>query len=341
MQFLDLSRLRFDLETIEDVQGLTFPNLKSLVLGKCTLPPVKLAIISRTFPELNSLVFRGSVLNIPETFLNNTFSNIIKLNLAYCRICDFDDLAQLSNFENLAELKLCNNPIGKIEYRSGFLKLKKINVEGTQLVDLVSASQLNIFPSLTEIRMGNTPLSQRLGEHLRKVLMAYLQKATKINGGYIDAKERANHERQFIRDFSEPGNLNEHVTNIEYIMKLLGFHLDEQELEVNKNIFQILLKTHGTVHKFAEVNLAPPTIANLIFETEDGRKEVKEVPLGWKVVNLKKLCQNLFNIPQAKQKLYYLDHELPIYGMELLRFDNKVLWTLKMKDNDVILVRVR
>ena len=59
------------------------------------------------------------------------------------------------------------------------------------------------------------------------------------------------------------------------------------------------------------------------------------------MLNLKKLCQNLFGIPEKQQKLYYLDSEVPILGMEMLRFDNKVLRTLKMKDNDVIVIRLK
>jgi hypothetical protein len=56
---------------------------------------------------------------------------------------------------------------------------------------------------------------------------------------------------------------------------------------------------------------------------------------------LKKLCKNLFGIPENQQKLYYLDAEVPTYGMEILRFENKVLSSLRMKDNDIIVVRIK
>ena len=263
------------------------------------------------------------------------------MNLAYCKIRNFQDIISLSTYPNLAELKLCNNPIETLEYNSGFLSLKKLNLEGTLLNNLSFVDILNQFPVLTEIRLGNTPLTTRLKDHMRKIMIAYLHKATKVNGGYVDAKERILHERQFIRDFSDPDDSKEHVSSSEYLLKLLGFHLEDSEVDSNKKKILMHLQNHGRVHKFAEVNLAPPTTANLIFETEDGRKETKEVPLGWKVLNLKKLCQNLFGIPEKQQKLYYLDSEVPILGMEMLRFDNKVLRTLKMKDNDVIVIRLK
>ena len=323
------------------MEGSAFQNLKALVFGKSNLPPEKLQVISSVFPDLYSLELRGSTLSVPHSFCNNSFGSIVKLNLSYCKISNFQDLSVLGVYENLSELKLCNNPISKLEFPSGFARLRKINIEGTKVSDLVSFYSLNFFPALTEIRAGNTPLAERLKDHLRKVLIAYLHKATKVNGGYVDPKERTLHERQFVRDFSDPSNPKEYASCAEYILSLVGFSIEPEETEVNAAVFQVHSKTYGTVHKFAEVSLAPPTTANLIFETEDGRKEVKEVPLGWKVSNLKKLCQGLFGIPQTLQKLYYLDAEVPMYGMELLRFDNKELRHLKMKDNDVITVRVK
>jgi Ubiquitin family len=270
-----------------------------------------------------------------------SFNNLIKLNLSNCKIKNFEDLGILSSHDRLAELKLCNNPIETIKYSEGFVSLKKINVEGTLIEDLVTIFNFRSFPCLTEIRVGNTPISARLKNHFRKILVSYLSKATKINGGTVDAKERTLHERQFIRDFSDPKNSSEHVNSNEYLYKLVGFHLKPSEQEINSYVFRSLYSIQGAVYKFAEINLAPPTTAKLIFETEDGRKESKEVPLGWKVLNLKKLCQNLFGIPETQQKLFYLDSEVPALGMEILRFDNRALRTFKMKDNDVILVRVK
>jgi hypothetical protein len=339
LAFLDISRLRFDLDSIQDLGE--FKSLKSLVLGRSNLPGEKLRTISRTFPELVSLELRGSVLDLTSTFLDSAFAKLIKLNLAFCKLNDFSELLSLAQYENLAELKLCNNPIRNLRYDNGFLKLKKMNLEGTGLADLASVFLMNQFPALSEIRLGNTPLGERLGNHFRKVLIAYLPRATKLNGGYVEIKERNVQERQFIRDFSDPNNSSAHVNDNEYLYKLIGFGLLPEEHSPNSQVFSKLLEKHGAVYKFAEISLAPPTTANLIFETEDGRKEQKEVPLGWTVSNLKKLCQGLFGIPEKQQKLYYLDTEVPAYGMEPLRFDNKLLRTLKMKNEDLIKVCIK
>jgi hypothetical protein len=202
LAFLDISRLRFDLDSIQDLGE--FKSLKSLVLGRSNLPGEKLRTISRTFPELVSLELRGSVLDLTSTFLDSAFAKLIKLNLAFCKLNDFSELLSLAQYENLAELKLCNNPIRNLRYDNGFLKLKKMNLEGTGLADLASVFLMNQFPALSEIRLGNTPLGERLGNHFRKVLIAYLPRATKLNGGYVEIKERNVQERQFIRDFSDP-----------------------------------------------------------------------------------------------------------------------------------------
>ena len=336
-----MSRLDIISDTIIDIESSIFNNLKSLVLCKSNFPPEKFEVINKNFPNLATLELRGSTINVPAVFSVPSFENLIKLNLAYCKIRNFQDIEALNSYSKLAELKLCNNPIETIEYHGGFLSLRKLNLEGTKLNNLSHVDNLNLFPALTEIRLGNNPLAKRLNNHLRKMMVSYLYKATKINGGIVDSKERTLHERQFIRDFSDPDNSNEHSNSSEYLGKLLGFQLEKTEIDINKRIYLSHLQAHGTVHKFAEVNLAPPTTANLIFETEDGRKETKEVPLGWKVVNLKKLCQGLFGIPENQQKLFYLDSEIPIIGMEILRFDNKVIRSIRMKDNDVIMVRVK
>ena len=249
------------------------------MLVKTNLSTEKLETISKTFPDISSLVLRGSVIT-PSLLFENSFKNVVKLNLAGCKIRNFSDLNGLGSYSSLTDLKLCSNPIDKIQYSGGFESLKKLNLEGTLINELVSVYNLNLFPVLTELRIAETPLVGRLKDHSRKILVCYFSKATKINGGLVDAKERSLHERQFIRDFSDPKNSREHVTKDEYISKLLGFSLESYEIETNQMIFNMLFNIHGIVQKFAEVNLAPPTSALLIFETDDGRKESKEVPLN-------------------------------------------------------------
>lgn len=317
-----------------------FKSVKNLVLGRCNIPAEKLKIVSKTFPDLVSLEFRGSLINLPETFTDGSFSTISKLNLAYCKIKDFSELEILSTYPSLSEIKLCNNPITSIHYPGGFMTLKKLNLEGTNINDLATLYLLNQFPILTEIRLGNTPLSSRAKSHLRKLLVSYLPRATKLNGGLVIEKERTSHERQFIRDFSDPNNSTSHSSDLEYLRKLIGFSLLEEEVTPNVEVFNRLFTLHGIVHKFAEISLAPPTKANLIFEVEDGRKELKTVPLNMTVGNLKKLCEKLFEIPTKSQKLLYLDSEVPMMGLELLRFENKLLRNYKMKDDDVIKIEI-
>ena len=317
-----------------------FKNVKNLVLGRCNISAEKLKIVSKTFPELVSLEFRGTLLNIPETFSDGSFSTISKLNLAYCKISDFSEMEALSSYPVLQEIKLCNNPVTSVNYAGGFMTLKKLNLEGTQINDLSTIYMLNQFPALTEVRFGNTPLSSRTKSHLRKLLVSYLPRATKLNGGIVNEKERTSHERQFVRDFSDQSNSASHSPDLEYLRKLVGFSLLEEELGPNIEVFNRLVVLHGIVHKFAEISLAPPTKANLIFEVEDGRKELKTVPLNMTVGNLKKLCEKLFDIPTKNQKLLYLDSEVPMMGLEMLRFENKLLRNYRMKDDDVIKVEI-
>ena len=231
MNFLDLSRIRLNPDTIKENPDAIFKNIKILALERLKIPVEKFEILSKTVPDLISIILRGSALEIPQVFARASFQSLIKLNLAYCKIKNFSELVPISLYPSLSELKLCNNPIAKIEYHGGFLCLKKLNMEGTPVYDLNSLNSLNFFPSLTEIRIGNTQLIDRLKDHSRKMIISYLNKATKVNGGYVDGKERIVHERQFVRDFSDPNNGSVQTVSEDYLMNLLGFKLDLEELK--------------------------------------------------------------------------------------------------------------
>ena len=58
-----------------------------------------------------------------------------------------------------------------------------------------------------------------------------------------------------------------------------------------------------------------------------------------KVKDLKHTCEAMFGIPAEQMKLFYGDHEmLAVMGLEVLRFENKTLGSVGMKDDDIIVV---
>ncbi|CAG9327182.1 TBCEL_2 [Blepharisma stoltei] len=339
LEFIDIGRLRLDPQSFADSDSV-FEKLKWLVMNRVNLGYQEMRIMSKTFPNIETLVLRASRIDFIEVF-RDCFQNVTRLNLGKCDIREFSQIEALSVMENLQELKLYNNPIAEIinvSHLDGFKKLKRLNLSFTQIRDLQSIYNLNSFPVLTELRINDSTFSERFKEHARKILINYLQNIEEINGSKVSVKERTTAERQFLRDFSDPADISRHV--MQPTKETLFEWLIPEEIPTNIQVFDKVHSKHGNVLKFAEVNLAPPTEALVHIRLEEGESQDHVVSLSWKVRDLKTLCERIYGIPKSEQKLFYGDHEVMEHlGFDLLRFDNQNLSALNLKDNDVILVR--
>lgn len=264
--------LRLDSNTFFE-SDISFNNVKSLIMNRANLGAREMGIISKVFPAVETLVLRGFRMDAMDLF-RDSFRRILKLNLGKSQIRDFSQIEILSTLENLQELKLYNNPlvsVPDVTNLEGFKSLRRLNLAATQIGDLNSISNLNTFPVLTELRIADANFSIRFKDHTRKLLISYLPNIEEINGSKATSKERATAERQFLRDFNDPYDISRHV--MQPTKDTLFEDLTPEEIPVNVQVFERLHIKHGSINKFAEINLAPPTEALIHFQTEEGEEK--------------------------------------------------------------------
>ena len=264
------------------------------------------------------------------------------VNLSNCGIMTWDDIDCLGNLPHLSILKLIQNPFSRVNPATGsqFQSLTQLNLEETGLNLLPELRNLSTYPSLLNLRIGNTPFAHRFQAHSRMMLLCYFPHLTHLNGAKIDSKEKFSAERNFVREFSAESGSDRHAgLEVPADSHPLVHLLLPEEMECNGMVFARLVSQHGQVLKFAEVSLAPPTEATLHLQTEEGEQATARLPLKAKVKDLKQTCEGLFGIPTTDMKLFYGDHEmLQVMGLEVLRFENKTLGSMGMKDDDIIVV---
>mmetsp|Transcript_29402 Transcript_29402/g.29137 ORF Transcript_29402/g.29137 Transcript_29402/m.29137 type:complete len:247 (-) Transcript_29402:224-964(-) len=239
-----------------------------------------LRTIAQTFPGTISFVLCDTREDFTPIF-QSCFQNLRTLNLHNACINDFSQILNLENLKNLSELIASSNPIHKIPTftTTGFESLKLLNLEETEIDDLESINNLNSFPALKELRIGSTALAFRFKDRFRQILIAYLPNCDCINGGAVDSAERTTAERNFVREFSDPEENDKHIDF--QAENSLASSLIPVEYECNIQLFNRLFEKHGVVHKFAEINLAPPTEVLLHFQLKNGnRSEDTVVPLN-------------------------------------------------------------
>lgn len=291
---------------------------------------------------MKNLVCAESVLPVLSVVFPTHFLMVESLNFSNCGIDSWEALSCLGTLPHLSTLKLCQNPLSRIALPTcdTFIPLKQLNLEDTAVGRLSDLTALDRFPSLINLRISNTPLTQRFNDHSRMILISYLPKITHLNGSKLDSKERLGAERSFIREFSADSGSNQHATlDTSAEVPSLVHALLPEEVEINAETFARLISQHGQVLKFANVSLAPPTEATLHLQTEEGEQATARLPLKAKVKDLKQTCESLFGIPVEQMKVFYGDHEMmAVLGLEVLRFENKTLGSVGMKDDDIIVV---
>ena len=167
-------------------------------------------MIGSCFPNLENLVLQDSRSDLTPVITEN-FGQISQLDLSNCQLANFVQMMVLASLPQLVELKLCNNPLGELAPVSqGFEALKTLNLEGTQVNRLHSLDHLNTMPALKELRLSKTPLTERFGKLLRLMVTSYMPLLAEFNGGTISDRERCSSERQFVREFSDPGQPFQH-----------------------------------------------------------------------------------------------------------------------------------
>ena len=292
-------------------------------------------MILTVFPNLIRLEVRDSTLPSLSNVAGVGLSVVENVNLSGCSLSSWEEVAWLCSVPNLATLKLCFNPLSAIPTPLSepfFPQLRMLNLEETALDSLVHLSNLDTFPNLTDLRLTKTPLAYRFGEAFRMMVIAHLPKVWHLNGGEVDLEERVSLERNFVREFARESGAEEHYREGER-EGLAGMLLPE-EYPVNSSTFTRLFSAHGPVHKFASVDLTPPTSLSLTLQHSSGSHTLS-VPYTLTVAELLEICHDHFQIPLEKLHLF---KKLNALYKTKLEPDGALLSSFRLADGDTVVV---
>mmetsp|Transcript_11471 Transcript_11471/g.22529 ORF Transcript_11471/g.22529 Transcript_11471/m.22529 type:complete len:319 (+) Transcript_11471:432-1388(+) len=301
----------------------------------------QLKVLAQTFPAITNLTIGRCRLPSLQSLFPSFWRDLTDINLSQSNITSWDQLTPLDQLPNLVKITLCRNPLSHIPEFSasytGFQKLSILNLKMCTINDMISVHNLNGLPALVRLKMADTAIHVKFQENFRMLAVSYLPKLRYFNEGLVKDRERVTLERQFLRDFCDPGNEHEHRNRSN--PSLLDLLSDEEEA-LNRTVFTRLFAAHGIVHKFAEVNLAPPVDALINFELEGLETVQKRVPVKWTVKRLKAHVAKVFNITVSDYQLWFGDHEIMhVQGPTLLKYDNLKLHYVGFKDNDIVFIR--
>ena len=262
------------------------------------------------------------------------------VNLSGCQVGRWEDVGWICRLPNLNTLKLCFNPltafpVPRPEIQPFFPLLRMLNIEETALDSLVSLSDLSTYPNLTDLRITKTPLASRFNEDFRMVVIAYLPMIQHLNGGEVDTEERVSLERNFVREFARESGGEEHYREGEG--QGLAALLQSEEYPINTLVFQRLFSLHGPVHKFASIDLSPPSSLSLTFQ-HSPHSLTLDLPTTLTIAELRMLCHQRFNVPLRQLRLY---KKLGNAYTSPLEPEGAPLSAFRLLDGDIILVGTR
>ena len=165
-----------------------------------------------------------------------------------------------------------------------------------------------------------TESSSDLSEKYRRfATIARMPLLTRLNKSAVDGEEREDAERWLIRQF------------------------DDQPDHTQPRVFSKLKTKHGIIDQLADVDLSPKKKAYLEFHFEDKPVEMHTVVLKQTTKQFRSwVCKNLLGVPPScKLMLLYGDTEcLETFGLEKMKYDDKKLYSYRMKDGDQIRVSI-
>ncbi|KAK3697930.1 hypothetical protein QZH41_013009 [Actinostola sp. cb2023] len=255
--------------------------------------------------------------SIPAT--EKTFPNIKQLYLNKHCIKEWTEVMQLGKiFPHLEELNMTDSPLENIlpdDATDVFPRLNVLRLNKTAISDWESIDALNAFPSLTDVKLVGIPLMEGDSKVKKykitkkgQLMLARLPNIAKINGAKVGAKEREDAERFFIRHYMDDQNPPRRL--------------------------QELIQVHGVVCKLADINLDPPKTAKVSIIYEEQSPFIRDINLMQTTKDFKKYLSNELSVPSSKLIVYHNDPEL--FGMDEMRFLERVLYCYKISDGDEI-----
>lgn len=172
---------------------------------------------------------------------------------------------------------------------------------------------------LQELSVLKVPLGREMEEKTRrKAFIARLPNIRKLNKSVVTETEREMSERWLIREMKDLPN--------------------------PPAIYHLLVKKHGELKPLADVNLSPvdKVTMEFHFDGQDRMVERREVNLHQTVFDLKKwVSKTMVGLPVSRFELRFHDKALTDWGGEVLKNNQKMLYSYRMNDGDEIHVRLK
>mmetsp|Transcript_12579 Transcript_12579/g.13821 ORF Transcript_12579/g.13821 Transcript_12579/m.13821 type:complete len:262 (+) Transcript_12579:70-855(+) len=155
---LNLDRLKIKNESL--ASDHVFGDVEILSISKMLNTSERYMAIANTFPNLITLVIKQSKLKDIAFLPESNFSSILRLNLAYNELTQWEQILPASKLPNLELLSLVGNKVSQItkpestEGEPYFRTLRVLNLE--EVSGVTGDHYPNVFSNLTEFLCLNT-----------------------------------------------------------------------------------------------------------------------------------------------------------------------------------------
>lgn len=333
LRFINLSENDLSNCKIESLEEHRLQNIKSLVLNNTRIPWNALHTLLDAMPAIDDLHLSLNNYSSIELNSGQKYPNLRHLYISgNPELSDWEDIKKLmQTFPSLECLTMadCNISIIPQEAVDCLPNLQSLNITNWPIKSWQCLERLNQLPKLIKLRCKGLDILNHIEnpESRRHHLIARLHNIQRLNGGDISADERVFAEKAFLRWY------------------LIN---DTQE---KPQRFYALQSIHGRVDPLAELDFSPPKHADVkvvysendseITNEEKQTKQTKslKIDLNKSVGDFKTQLGSMFGVSPTQMRVFYVDHEMSdLIGPELLRFNQKKLYTYNVQDGDQFLV---
>ncbi|XP_029654533.1 uncharacterized protein LOC115227992 [Octopus sinensis] len=193
--------------------------------------------------------------------------------------------------------------------------MKRLSLSGRAIGCLGDFASLGQIEHLSELDLSENSIcswSDNIPQRIRRDwCISYLPSLRVLNRTRVSDQDRENAERAFIRHYTQRHDKPER--------------------------FYELREIHGDLGPLLDVDLTPPKVVSLRLFCDGFCSKTVPVSVKMSVTELRKLiCRELFdNKRNIKFKMFHDNH---VGGPEELKYPNKLLYSLRICDEDTILV---
>ena len=214
------------------------------------------------------------------------------------------------------------------DYREFLTAVAIAQVEGMASIRALRSG----MRSLSELRMQGNPVVEAFGTSaFRQLLIATVPSVKSLNGGEVRERDRNEAEKFYLSYWLKQPDA-----------------ADGEAIAKNDEIFAALVEKHGmpAVRGAGEGTIGPSMLnVNLKSMAADSSHKAaiqRKLPGGMTVANVKRMCQQLFKLDVARQRLYTKAcTETDMWNAELMEEDLKpISFYVTHEDCDIVMQEV-